>query len=80
MTRCQIETFLGRDNRFGRGARLYRHRSQLFGMLWVRLPLPTGQFSVIEFSFYNVVYELLDVKYRGAPSGGLGTVAEVDMS
>ena len=36
--------------RFGRGANLYRHRSQLFGRLWVRLPLPTGQFSEI----YNV--------------------------
>ena len=32
---------------FGRGASLYRHRSQLFGRLWVRLPLPTGQFSEI---------------------------------
>ena len=33
--------------RFSTGASLYRHRSQLFGRLWVRLPLPTGQFSEI---------------------------------
>ena len=33
--------------RFGRGASLYRHRSQLFERLWVRLPLPTKQFSEI---------------------------------
>ena len=32
---------------FGRGASLYRHRSQLFRRLWVRLPMPTGQFSEI---------------------------------
>ena len=32
---------------FRRGASLYRHRSQLFGRLWVRLSLPTGQFSEI---------------------------------
>ena len=31
--------------RFGRGASLYRHRSQLFGRLWIRLKPPTGQFS-----------------------------------
>ena len=40
-------TILGCCDRFGRGASLYRHRSQLFGRLWVRLPLPTGQFSEI---------------------------------
>ena len=38
---------IGRGSRFGKGASLYRHRSQLFGRLWVRLPLPTGQFSSI---------------------------------
>ena len=32
---------VGCCGRFGRGASLYRHRSQLFGRLWVRLPLPT---------------------------------------
>ena len=32
---------------FGRGASLYHHRLQLFESLWVRLPLPTGQFSEI---------------------------------
>ena len=40
--------------RFGRCASLYHHRSQLFGRLWVRLPLPTAQFSEILFSAYNV--------------------------
>ena len=35
------------QNRFGRGASHYRHLSQLFGRLWVRLPLPIGQFSEI---------------------------------
>ena len=52
---------LCRGGRFGRGASLYRYRSQLFGRLWVRLPLPTGQFSEIEFSAYNVV-SVRDVK------------------
>ena len=33
--------------RFGRGASLDHHRSQLFGRLWVRLPLLTEQFSEI---------------------------------
>ena len=37
----------GYCGRFGRGASLCRHRSQLFGRLWVRLPLPTRQFSEI---------------------------------
>ena len=46
--------FIGCCGRFGRGASLYRHRSQLFGRLWVRLPLPTGKFSAIQFSAYNV--------------------------
>ena len=36
-----------RGGRFGSGASLYRHRSQLSERLWVRLPLPTGQFSDI---------------------------------
>ena len=39
--------FIGCSGRFGRGASLYRHQSQLFGRLWVRLTLPTGQFSEI---------------------------------
>ena len=39
---------------FGRGASLYRHRSQLSGRLWVRLSLPTDQFSEISFSVCNV--------------------------
>ena len=44
----------GCRGRFGRGASLYRFRSQLFVRLWARLPLPIGQFSEIEFSAYNV--------------------------
>ena len=51
--------FIGR---FGGGAGLYRHRSQLFRRLWVRLPLPTEQFSEILFSTYDVVSVLRDVK------------------
>ena len=39
--------FIGCCGRFGRGASLYRHRSQLFGRLGVRLPMPIGQFSDI---------------------------------
>ena len=39
--KCQVQRCIGR------GASLYRYRSQLFGRLWVRLPLPTGQFSEI---------------------------------
>ena len=39
--------YIGRGGRFGRGASLYRHRLQMFERLWVRLPLPTGQFSEI---------------------------------
>ena len=39
--------YIGCCGRFGRGASLYRYRSQLFGRLWVRLPLPNGQFSEI---------------------------------
>ena len=35
---------VGYGGRFGRGTSLYRHRSQLFGRLWVRLLLPTRQF------------------------------------
>ena len=42
-------TYIARAGGFGRGASLYRHRSQLFRMSWVRLPLPIGQFS----SSYN---------------------------
>ena len=38
---------VGRGGRFGRGASLFRYRSQLFGRLWVRLPLPTSKFSEI---------------------------------
>ena len=38
---------LGCCGRFSRGASLYRHRSQLFGRIWVRLPLPTEQLSEI---------------------------------
>ena len=45
--------------RFGRGASLYRHRSQLFGMLWVRLPLPTGQFSNSRPIMYGAVGSLV---------------------
>ena len=48
---------------------------QLFGRLWVRLSLPTGQFSEIEFSADNVVSVLRDVKQGGAASAGLETVA-----
>ena len=44
----------GHRGRFGRGASLYSHRSQLSGRLWVRLLLPTGQFSKISFSACNV--------------------------
>ena len=36
---------IGCCGRFGRGASLYRRRSQLFERLWVRLLLPIGQFS-----------------------------------
>ena len=36
--------YIGHGGCFGRDARLYCHRSQLFGRLWVRLPLPTEQF------------------------------------
>ena len=53
---------IGRGGSLGRGASLYRNRSQLFGRLWVRLPLPTGQFSEIELSAYNVVSVLRDMK------------------
>ena len=42
-----LAVYIGRGGRFGSGADLYRHRSQLFGWLWVRLRLPTGQFSEI---------------------------------
>ena len=45
---------VGCCGRFGRDASLYLHRSQLLGRLWVRLPLPTGQFAEIYFSAYNV--------------------------
>ena len=38
---------VGYCGRFGRGASRYCHRSQLFGRLWVRLSLPTGQFFEI---------------------------------
>ena len=38
---------IGCCSRFGRGASLYRHWSQLFGRLWVLLPLPTDQVSEI---------------------------------
>ena len=40
--------------RFGRGGILYRYRLQLSRRLWVRLPLPTGQFSEISLSACNV--------------------------
>ena len=33
---------VGRGDRFSINASHYRHRSQLFGRLWVRFPLPTG--------------------------------------
>ena len=38
---------VGCGGHFGRSASLYRHQLQLFGRLWVRLPLPAGQFSEI---------------------------------
>ena len=42
-----VDLNIGCYGRFGRGASLYRHWSQLFERLWVRLPLPIGQFSEI---------------------------------
>ena len=41
----KLDSHIGRGGHFGRGASLYRYRSQLFWRLWVRLLLPTGQFS-----------------------------------
>ena len=38
----------------GGGASLYRYWTQLSGKLWVRLPMPIGQFSDIKFSSCNV--------------------------
>ena len=56
--RPRIACYVGRSGRFGRDASLYRHRSQLFGRLWVRLPLPTGQF------FSEILLFYIDVKLR----------------
>ena len=42
-----LRPIIGCCCRIGRGASLYRHRSQLFERLWVRLSPPTGQFSEI---------------------------------
>ena len=44
---AELKIYIGYCGRFGRGTCLYRHRSQLFGRLWIRLPLPTRQFSEI---------------------------------
>ena len=46
--------YIGCCGRFGRGASLYRHRSQLFGRLWVRLPRRPGSFLI--FNFPPIMY------------------------
>ena len=38
---------IGCNGRFGRGASLYRFRSQVFVRLWARFPLPTELVSEI---------------------------------
>ena len=58
----------GRRGRFGRGASLYRHQSQLFERLWVRLPLPTGQF--LRFNSRPIMYGTVGTLLS---SGVLGT-------
>ena len=52
--RYVIGEMQGCCGRFGRGAGFYRHWSQLFGRLWVRLSLPTRQF--LRFNSRPIMY------------------------